>query len=66
MGRVESNLITDLPSAEKYFSSAVTLYMQTGDEQKIAWAWGALYEFTLNGVNGRSQCKRRKGRKIFS
>lgn len=42
MGRSECILIMDLPSAEKYFSKSLALYIKTNDEQQIAWAWGAL------------------------
>jgi hypothetical protein len=42
MGRLECILITDLPSAEMYFSKSLALYIKTNDEQQIAWAWGAL------------------------
>lgn len=42
MGRNECILITNLPSAEKYFSKSLALYIKTNDELQIAWAWGAL------------------------
>jgi tetratricopeptide (TPR) repeat protein len=42
LGRIECLLITDLPSAEKYFSKSLELFIKNGDEQQIAWAWGAL------------------------
>ncbi len=42
LGRIEINLITDLPAAEKYFNKSLALYISTHNEREIAWAWGAL------------------------
>ncbi|MEO6328624.1 MAG: hypothetical protein ABIO55_06820, partial [Ginsengibacter sp.] len=42
LGRIECAVITDLPSAEKYFSKSLSLFITTGNYQQIGYTWGAL------------------------
>ena len=42
LGRIKLITMADFPSVEKYFEMSLELFIKTGDEQQIAWAWGAV------------------------
>ena len=42
LGRVKLISMADFPSTEKYFEMSLELFIKTGDDQEIAWAWGAV------------------------
>ncbi len=42
LGRIKLITMADFLSAEKYFEMSLELFIKTGDDQQIAWAWGAV------------------------